>query len=70
MRVVYTYDVENLKKIQEIINGYNPKEIPVLTTQINHIKDEGKTRLRLTIDGNDNDVKNLVTLLGQSFFFS
>jgi len=70
MRVVYTYDVEDLEKIQGIIKGYNPKEIPVLTTQINHIKDEGKARLRLIIEGNDNDVKNLVTLLGQSFFFS
>ncbi|MCI2230319.1 hypothetical protein MC378_14160 [Polaribacter sp. MSW13] len=65
MRVVYTYDVENLKKIQEIINGYNPKEIPVLTTQINHIRENGKVRLRLTINGNDNDVQNLVNLLHQ-----
>ncbi|MCP4181189.1 MAG: hypothetical protein GY756_25785 [bacterium] len=70
MRVAFTYDVENLEKIREIIKGYNPKEIPVLTTQINHIKEEGKARLRLTINGNENDVKNLVNLLGQSFFFS
>ncbi len=65
MRVVYTYDVENLKKIQEIINGYNPKEIPVLTTQINHIRENDKARLMLTINGNDNDVQNLVNLLNQ-----
>lgn len=70
MRVSFVYDVENLEKIQEIIKGYNPKEIPVLTTQINHIKEDDKVRLRLTIEGNDNDVKKLVTLLGQSFFFS
>ena len=70
MRVSFVYDVENLQKIQKIINDYSPKEIPVLTTQINHIRDEGKARIRLTIEGNDIDVKNLVSLLGQSFFFS
>jgi len=65
MRVVYTYDVGNLEKIQEIINGYNPKEIPHLTTQINHIRENDSVKIRLIINGNDNDVRNLVNLLNQ-----
>lgn len=65
MRVVYTYNVENLKKIKEIINSYNPKEIPNITTQINHIRENDSVKIRLTINGNDNDVQNLVNLLNQ-----
>ena len=65
MRVVFIYEVENLEKIREIIKGYNPKEIPVLTTQINHVNEGGQARLRLTIEGNDDDVNNLTRLLNK-----
>ncbi len=65
MRVVFIYEVGNLEKIREIIKGYNPKEIPVLTTQINHVNEGGQARLRLTIEGNDDDVNNLTRLLNK-----
>ena len=65
MRVVYTYDVEDLEKIQGIIKGYNPKVIPNITTQINHIRENNKVRLRVAITGEDNAVQNLVNLLNQ-----
>ena len=64
MRVVFTYDKKDLNKIQEIIKSCNPKEIPVMTTTINHIRVNDKAMLRLTIEGNEKDVKNLVQLLG------
>ncbi|WP_338359831.1 hypothetical protein [Yeosuana marina] len=70
MRVTFIYDIENLEKIREIIKSYNPKEIPALTTRINHVRIDDSAKIRLTIDGNENDVKNLVNLLGESFFFS
>lgn len=70
MKVRFIAELKDLNGIREIIKNYNPKDIPTITTQLNHIRIDNTAKIRLTIDGNDNDVKGLVDILSKSFFFS
>ena len=63
MKVSLLYDIEDLNTIREVINSYNPKKIPVITTRINHIRIDDKAMIRLIIEGNDEDVNSLVERL-------
>jgi hypothetical protein len=70
MKVRFIAELEDLDSIREVIKSYNPIEIPDLTTQLNHVRVDDTAKIRLTIDGNDNDVKCLVDLLTSSFLLS
>ena len=66
MRIVFTYDVVHGEKIVEVIKNYNLIKIPNMTTQINHIRRNDTPMIRLLINGDDDDVKNLINLLNES----
>lgn len=70
MSVRFIIEPNDLEGVKEIIKSYNPKEFPALTTRLNHVRIDDTAKIRLTIDGNENDVKNLVDLLTKSFFIS
>lgn len=70
MKVSYILGLEDLDAVREVIKNYTPKEIPHMTTRLNHVRVKNEAKIRLTIEGDDNDVKGLVDILTSSFFLS
>ena len=70
MIATFSFDIEDLKKVNKILNEFKHEELPPLTTRINRINIDKTPMYRLTIDGNDKDVKDLVDILTNSFFIS
>lgn len=70
MKVRFIAGTEDLDAIRKVIKDYESTEFPHLSAQLNHVRIDNAVKIRITIDGNDKDVKGLVDVLTSSFFLS
>jgi hypothetical protein len=70
MEVSYIFEHKDLNKINDILSGYESQFFPRLMTKINNVKVDDQAKLRVTLDGNETDIKNVVDIFSKHFFFS